>query len=66
MDVYPDIAESIKAGDLDYTISQAPGNQAYWSIAALIKHLNGEEVPKEIRTPVVVVTADNVEEYAAA
>jgi ribose transport system substrate-binding protein len=64
MDVYPDIAGAIKSGDLDYTISQAPGNQAYWSIAALIKYLNGEEVPKEIRTPVVVVSADNVEEYA--
>jgi len=64
MDVYPDIAQAIKDGDLDYTISQAPGNQAYFSIALLVKYLNGEDVPKEVRTPVVVVTQDNVEQYA--
>lgn len=64
MDVYPDIAEAVKSDDIDYTISQAPGNQAYWSIALMIKYLNGEEVPKEIRTPVVVVTKDNVDQYA--
>lgn len=64
MDVYPDIVTAMKNGDVDYTISQAPGNQAYYSIAALVKYLNGEEVPAEIRTPVVVVTLDNVDEYA--
>ncbi len=64
MDVYPDIVQAMKNGDIDYTISQAPGNQAYYSISALIKYINGEEVPAEIRTPVVVVTLDNVDEYA--
>lgn len=64
MDVYPDIVTAMKNGDIDYTISQAPGNQAYYSISALIKALNGDDVPKEIRTPVVVVTLDNVDEYA--
>lgn len=64
MDVYPDIAEAVKNGDIDYTISQAPGNQAYWSIALMVKYLNGEDVPKEVRTPVVVVTEQNVDEYA--
>jgi ribose transport system substrate-binding protein len=64
MDVYPDIAGAIKSGEIDYTISQAPGNQAYWSIALMVKYLNGEDVPKEVRTPVVVVTKDNVDAYA--
>lgn len=64
MDVYPDIVTAMKAGDIDYTISQAPGNQAYYSVSVLIKYLNGEQVPAEIRTPVVVVTMDNVAQYA--
>jgi ribose transport system substrate-binding protein len=63
VDVYPDIVQTIKAGDMDFTVSQAPMLQAYWSVAALIKHLNGETVPKEIRTPTAVVTVENVDEF---
>jgi ribose transport system substrate-binding protein len=64
MDVYPDIVTAMRAGDIDYTISQAPGNQAYYSVSVMVKYLNGEQVPAEIRTPVVVVTMDNVDQYA--
>ena len=63
MDVYPDIAKAIETGTMDYTISQAPEKQAYWSIALLIKHLNGEKVPQEVRTPVVVVDKANLNQY---
>ncbi len=63
VDVYPDIVKAIKAGDFDFTISQAPQKQAYWSVAAMIMHLNGEKVPKEIRTPTAIVTVENVDQY---
>ncbi|HOU22997.1 MAG: D-ribose-binding periplasmic protein precursor [Chloroflexi bacterium ADurb.Bin180] len=63
VDVYPDIVKALKAGDIDFTISQAPQKQAYWSVAAMIKFLNGEKVPKEIRTPTAIVTAANADEY---
>jgi ribose transport system substrate-binding protein len=64
MDVYPAQVAAVKAGKVDYTISQAPGDQAYWSVVAAIRALNGEKVPKEIRTPVVIVTKENVDKYA--
>jgi len=64
MDVYPAQQAALKAGKIAYTISQDPWSQAYWSVAALVKYLNGEKVPQEIRTPVVVVTKENVDKYA--
>jgi ribose transport system substrate-binding protein len=64
MDVYPAQAAAVKAAKVNYTISQAPGDQAYWSVVAAIRALNGEKVPKEIRTPVVIVTKENVDKYA--
>jgi ABC-type sugar transport system substrate-binding protein len=64
MDVYPAQVAAVKAGKVDYTISQAPGDQAYWSVVAAVRALNGEKVPQEIRTPVVIVTKENVDKYA--
>lgn len=64
MDVYPAQVAAVKAGKVHYTISQAPQDQAYWSVVAAIRALNGEKVAKEIRTPVVVVTKENVDKYA--
>jgi ribose transport system substrate-binding protein len=64
MDVYPAQVAAVKAGKVHYTISQAPGDQAYWSVVAAIRALNGEKVPQEIRTPVVIVTKENVDKYA--
>jgi ribose transport system substrate-binding protein len=64
MDVNPAQVTALKANKTDFTISQAPGDQAYWSVVAAIRALNGEKVPQEIRTPVVVVTKENVDKYA--
>ncbi len=64
MDVYPAQVTALKSGKVHYTISQAPQDQAYWSVVAAIRALNGDKVPKEIRTPVVVVTKENVDKYA--
>lgn len=64
MDVYPAQVAALKAGKINYTISQAPQDQAYWSVVAAIRALNGEKVPQEIRTPVIIVTTANVDKYA--
>jgi ribose transport system substrate-binding protein len=65
MDVYPTQMAAVKAGKILYTISQAGVDQVNWSVVAAIRALNEEKVPKkEIRTPVVVVTKENVDKYA--
>ena len=64
MDVNQPLVEAVKAGKIDYTVSQAPMDQAYWSVVAAVRALNGEKVPPEIRTPVVIVTKENVDKYA--
>jgi len=64
MDVNRPIVEAVKAGRIDFTVSQAPMDQAYWSVVAAVRALNGEKVPQEIRTPVVIVTKENVDRYA--
>jgi ribose transport system substrate-binding protein len=64
MDVNAPQVTAVKAGRIDFTVSQAPGDQAYWSVVAAVRALNGEKVPQEIRTPVIIVVKDNVEKYA--
>jgi len=64
MDVNPAQVEAVKAGKINFTVSQAPMDQAYWSVVVAIRALNGEKVPQEIRTPVVIVTKENVDKYA--
>ncbi len=55
---------AVKAEKINFTVSQAPGDQAYWSVVAAIRSLNGDKVPQEIRTPVIIVTKENVGKYA--
>ncbi len=64
MDVYPAQVAALKAGKVDYTILQAPQDQAHWSVVASIQLLNGEKVPQGIRTPVVIVTKKNADKWA--
>ena len=64
MDVNPAQVEAVKAGKINFTVSQAPMDQAYWSVVVAIRALNGEKVPQEIRTPVVIVTKENIDKYA--
>jgi len=64
MDVNQPLVDAVKAGKIDFTVSQAPMDQAYWSVVAAIRALNGAKVPKEIRTPVIIVTKENVDKYA--
>lgn len=43
-----------------FTVSQGVYDQAYLSIVAAIRALNGEDVPRLITTPVTIVTKDNL------
>jgi ABC-type sugar transport system substrate-binding protein len=62
-DVTPAVVEAIENGDVDFTIDQQPYWQAYYSIAACVQHLNGDDVPESIGTPVAFVTLENLDEH---
>ncbi len=62
-DVTPAVVEAIENGLVDFTINQQPSMQAYFSIEACVKHLNGEDVPENIPSPVAFVTLENLDEH---
>ena len=62
-DVTDSVVEAIENGDVDFTINQQPYWQAYYSIAACVQHLNGDDVPENIGTPVAFVTLENLDEH---
>lgn len=62
-DVTAEVVEAIRNGDVDFTINQQPFWQAYYSVAACVQYLNGQDVPQEIRTPVAFVTLENLAEH---
>lgn len=49
-------------GDEIFTVSQGVYDQAYLSVVAAIRALNGESVPRLITTPIVVVDKTNLAE----
>ncbi|HWU37914.1 MAG TPA: sugar ABC transporter substrate-binding protein [Candidatus Acidoferrum sp.] len=62
-DVQAPTVKALKEGKLAFTISQGVYEQAYWSVAACVKALNGQEVPRTILTPIKVVYAADAEKY---
>lgn len=48
-------------GDEIFTVSQSVYDQAYLSVVACIRALNGEEIPNYITTPLNIVTLDNLD-----
>jgi ABC-type sugar transport system substrate-binding protein len=54
--------KAIEAGDEVFTVSQGNFDQAYLSIVAAVRALNGESVPREIQVPITVVTKENFKE----
>ena len=62
-DVQSPTVAAMKAGKVAFTISQGVYEQAYYSVAACVMALNGQEVPREIRTPIKVVLAAEVDKY---
>jgi ribose transport system substrate-binding protein len=62
-DVQAPTVKALKEGKLAFTISQGVYEQAYWSVAACVKALNGQEVPRTILTPIKVVLASDADKY---
>jgi len=62
-DVQSPTVAALKAGKEAFTISQGVYEQAYYSVSVCVKALNGQEVPRQIRTPITVVNAAEVDKY---
>lgn len=53
---------SVENGDEIFTVSQGVYQQAYLSVVAAVRALNGESVPRRINCPITIVTKDNLAE----
>ncbi len=53
---------AVENGSEVFTVSQGVYYQAYLSVVAAIKALNGEEVPRLINCPITIVNKDNLKE----
>ena len=62
-DVQAPTVKALKEGKLAFTVSQSVYEQAYWSVAACVMALNGQEVPRKILTPLNVVLAADAAKY---
>ena len=62
-DVQSPTVTALKNGLLAFTISQGVYEQAYYSVSLCVKALNGEKVPREVRTPVTVVLAKDADKF---
>lgn len=62
-DVQSPTVKALKSGLLAFTISQGVYEQAYYSVSLCVKALNGESVPRQVRTPVTVVLAKDADKY---
>ena len=62
-DVQSPTVAALKAGKEAFTISQGVYEQAYYSVAACVMALNGQVVPRQIRTTITVVNAAEVDKY---
>ncbi len=51
---------AVENGSEAFTVSQGVYEQAYLSVVAAIRALNGEEVPRSINCPITIVSKDNL------
>lgn len=59
-DASPPLVQALVDGEIDALVVQDPEKMGYMAVAALVRHLNGEEVEPVIDTGAVVVTRDNM------
>ncbi|WP_101911268.1 sugar ABC transporter substrate-binding protein [Marasmitruncus massiliensis] len=52
---------AVSNGAEAFTVSQGVYEQAYLSVVAAVRALNGEEVPRQINCPITIVNQDNLE-----
>ncbi len=57
-----ELVEALGKGYIDVLILQNPFKMGYEGVKAIIRHLNGEEVPRRIDTGVYAVTPENMDE----
>ena len=60
-DASPTLISGIRDGSLDSTIVQDPFTMGKRGVEILVDHLNGKPIPKEEKTPIELVTKDNLE-----
>jgi len=53
---------AVANGSISFTVSQGVYEQAYFGVIAVVKALNGEQVPRWIQTPIRIVTKENLKE----
>ena len=63
VDAIDDARQSVKDGKMDATVYQDCKGQAEGAIEAAYKLAKGESVEKEILSPFILVTTENVDEY---
>lgn len=51
---------AVENGDEVFTVSQGVYEQAYLSVVAAVRALNGESVPRQINCPITIVNQDNL------
>ncbi len=59
-DAWPMVVEGLKKGDLDSLIIQNPYKMGYEGVKAIVRHIKGEPVPKEVDTGVELITAERL------
>jgi ABC-type sugar transport system substrate-binding protein len=52
---------AVKNGAESFVVSQGVYDQAYLAVVAAVRALNGEKVPRLIKTPIVIVTKANLD-----
>jgi ABC-type sugar transport system substrate-binding protein len=61
VDAIPEALAAVEEGRLAATVAQFPEEMAVLAVEAMLKVLNGRPVAPEIESPVVVITADNLD-----
>jgi len=59
-DAWPMVVEGLRNGDLDSLIIQNPYKMGYEGVRAIVHHIKGEPVPKEVDTGVELITAERL------
>jgi ribose transport system substrate-binding protein len=59
-DAWPMVVEGLRKGDLDSLIIQNPYKMGYEGVRAIVRHIKGEPVPKEVDTGVELIIADRL------
>ncbi len=62
-DAVPEAIEDVRIGKLDATIAAFPYQLGYNGLALALRALEGQAMPKEVKAPMELINADNIEEF---